>query len=134
MRFECWRRVIVSPVTFAVRGLVVLAVAGALAAPSSATPQGLIEVAFVSIHGHGLVTSTPRGIHCPGTCRAIFKKNAHVTLHATAAPGWAFGHFEGKCTSRTSTCGMDLVSPHDCIGGACPIGAFGVRAFFARST
>jgi len=115
-----------------VRTLVVLAVAGALAAPSGAAPRGLIEVAFVAVHGHGTVTSTPAGIHCPGRCRASFPKNSHVTLHATASPGWTFGHFEGKCTSSTRTCGMDLVSPHDCIGGACPIGAFGVRAFFVR--
>ena len=114
------------------RALVVLAVAGALAVPSAAAPTGLIEVAFVAIHGHGTVTSTPRGIHCPGVCRAIFKRNAHVVLHAIAARGWTFGHFEGKCASPTRTCGMDLVSPHDCIGGACPIGAFGVRAYFIR--
>jgi hypothetical protein len=110
----------------------VLAVAGALAVPSSAAPQGLIEVAFVAMHGQGVVTSTPRGIQCPGKCRAIFKKNSHVTLHATASGGWVFDHFEGSCASTTNTCGMDLVSPHDCVGGACPIGAFGVRAFFAR--
>ncbi|MFL5953497.1 MAG: hypothetical protein ACJ76I_05225 [Gaiellaceae bacterium] len=117
-----------------VRALVVLAVAGAVAAPSGAAPRGFTDVAFVNLDGHGTVTSTPRGIHCPGRCRAIFKRYAHVTLHATPAPGWTFGHFEGWCKSRTRTCGFDLVSPHDCVGGACPIGAFGVRVRFVRST
>jgi hypothetical protein len=86
----------------------------------------------VAVHGHGTVTSTPNGIHCPGACRGVFTKNAHITLQARAAPGWQVGHFEGSCKSRSSTCGFDLVSPHDCVGGACPIGAFGVRAFFVR--
>jgi hypothetical protein len=93
-------------------------------------------VAFVSIHGHGSVTSTPNGIRCPSACRGIFMKNAHVTLRAKAAPGWKVGHFEGWCKSRSGggTCSFDLVSPHDCAGGACPIGAFGVRAYFVRRT
>ena len=117
-----------------VRTLVVLAAAGALAAPSGASERGLIEVAFVAVQGHGTVTSSPVGIRCPGRCRGIFKKNAHLTLHAVAAPGWTFVRFKGWCKSRTSTCGVDLVSPHDCVGGACPIGAFGSTAVFARNT
>lgn len=119
-------------VTLLVRVLLAFVVAGALAGSSSATPSGLRSVAFVSIHGHGIVASTPRGIHCPGTCRAVFPKNAHVTLHATPASGWSFGHFEGSCKSTSRACGFDLVSTHDCIGGACPIGAFGVRVAFVR--
>jgi hypothetical protein len=89
-------------------------------------------VAFVAVHGHGTVTSTPRGIHCPGVCRAIFTEHSRVTLHETAASGWTFGHFEGSCKGKTRSCGFVLVSTHDCIGGACPIGAFGTRAYFVR--
>jgi hypothetical protein len=114
------------------RVLLVLAVAGVLAGSGAAAPSSLRSVAFVAIHGHGTVTSTPNGIHCPGACRGVFTKNAHITLKATAAPGWKVGHFEGSCKSTSHTCAFDLVSPHDCVGGACPIGAFGVRAFFVR--
>jgi hypothetical protein len=89
-------------------------------------------VAFVAVHGQGVVTSTPRGIHCPGTCRAIFPEHSRVVLHSRAAAGWTFGHFEGSCKSRTGSCGFVLVSPHDCIGGACPLGAFGTRAYFVQ--
>jgi hypothetical protein len=70
----------------------------ALASPSPHYPQR--DVAFVTMNGHGTVTSTPRGINCPRNCRGI--------------------------------CGFDLVSPHDCSGGACPLGAYGVRVLFVR--
>jgi hypothetical protein len=127
-------------VTFALRVLLALAVAGVLAssaagvpAASSAGPSsGLRSVAFVAIFGHGTVTSVPRGIHCPGACRAIFPAHSHLTLRATAAPGWTLARFAGSCATPRRTCGFDLVSSHDCIGGACPTGAFGVRIFFVR--
>ena len=121
-----------SSVTFLLRVLGAVVVAGVLAVSSSAAPSSLRMVAFVAVHGHGTVTSTPRGIHCPRACRAIFTEHAHITFHATPAPGWGFGHFEGFCKSKTRTCGFDLVSNHDCIGGACPFGAFGSRAYFVR--
>ena len=121
-----------SVVTLFVRVLGALVAAGVLAVTSSAAPSGLRSVAFVAVHGHGTVTSTPRGIHCPGTCRGVFTKNDHIMFRATPAPGWKLGHFEGWCKSRTRTCSFDLVSPHDCVGGACPIGAFGSTAYFVR--
>jgi hypothetical protein len=48
--------------------------------------------------------------------------------------GWQFSGFRSRwCgTGLRRTCGMDLVSPHDCDGGMCPLGAFGVRAIFVR--
>ena len=119
-------------VTFFVRVLGAVVLAGVLAVSSAASPTGLRSVAFVAVHGHGTVTSIPRGIHCPGQCRGVFTEHIHLTMHATPAPGWKLGHFEGWCHSKTTTCGFDLVSPHDCIGGACPIGAFGSTAYFVR--
>lgn len=120
-------------VTFLVRLAVVLVAAGVLTVSSAASPGGgLRSVAFVAIHGHGSVTSSPHGIRCPGACRAIYAKNAHVTLHATPAAGWRFVHFEGFCAGTSRVCAFDLVSTHDCVGGACPVGAFGVRAIFVR--
>ena len=91
-----------------------------------------LMVVFVAVHGHGTVTSTPRGLHCPGDCWAVFPEHSRVKLHETAAAGWTFGHFEGSCKTKKASCGILLVSTHDCIGGACPIGAFGVRAYFVR--
>ena len=120
-----------SVVTFVLRVLGAVLVAGVLGASSAAAPSGLRSVAFVAVHGHGTVTSTPRGIHCPNACRGVFTENDYITLHATPAPGWTFGHFEGYCKSETRTCGFELVSPHDCVG-RCPLGAFGTRAYFIR--
>ncbi len=119
-------------VTLFVRVLGALVVAGVLVVSSSAAPNGLRAVAFVTVHGQGTVTSTPRGIHCPRSCWGVFTEHHRVTFHATPAAGWTFDHFEGWCKGKSRTCGFDLVSPHDCIGGACPIGAFGSRAYFVR--
>lgn len=108
------------------------AVAAALATGSTAFEHR--DVAFVTLVGHGTVSSLPRGIDCPQTCRGIFVRGTHLRLSATAAPGWRFAGFTSKwCNGATTPCAFDLVSPHDCIGGACPVGAFGVRALFVRS-
>ena len=123
------------------RALVVAAAAGALALPSSAAPGSSPhytprDVAFVTITGHGTVTSLPHGIKCPRACRALFVRGTHLQLAAKAAPGWRLVGFSSKwCgNGELKTCAFDLVSPHDCIGGACPLGAFGVRVAFVRLT
>lgn len=124
-------------VTFGLRGLLVLAVFGVLATSSAASPPPAYvfrDVAFVTVIGHGTVRSTPRGIHCPGACRAIYVRGTHVSFKETAAPGWRFLYFSSTwCGGRHRRCAFDLVSSHDCIGGACPVGAFGVRAVFVRA-
>jgi hypothetical protein len=127
-------RAIVSVVTFLVRVLGALVVAGVLAVSSSAEPSSLRMVVFVAVHGQGTITSTPRGVHCPKACWVVFAEHSHITLHAKPAAGWKLGHIEGWCKTKTETCSFDLVSPHDCIGGACPLGAFGSRAYFVRQT
>ncbi len=104
---------------------------------SSASPPHYVyrDVAFVTITGHGTVSSTPRGIKCPKTCRWVFVRGTHVSMHAAAATGWRFAGFTSKwCNGDHAKCAFDLVSPHDCVGGACPIGSFGVRALFVRDT
>ena len=109
--------------------LLAVAIACVLAGSSGAFTQR--DVAFVTLTGHGTVTSLPQGIDCPKTCRGIFVRGTHLRLVARAAPGWRFAGFASKwCNGSTTRCVFDLVSPHDCIGGACPVGAFGVRARF----
>ena len=117
---------------FRTRLLAVAAVAGIFATGSSAFTQR--DVAFVTLVGHGIVTSRPAGIDCPKSCRAIFVRGTHLRLAARAASGWRFVRFDSKwCNKAGAHCVFDLVSPHDCIGGACPVGAFGVRATFVRA-
>lgn len=121
------------------RLLVLLALTAALAvagAPSASPAYVYRDVAFVTITGHGVVRSLPHGINCPRTCRALFLRGTHVRFVAAPAAGWKLAGFTSVwCgTGTRKTCGFDLVSPHDCVGGACPLGAFGVRAAFVRKS
>lgn len=122
-------------VTFAAKVVTALLLAGLSVAPSAASPPHYTfrDVALVTLVGRGTVRSLPLGIDCPRTCRALFPRGTHLRLQATAAPGWRFAGFTSKwCNVPGMSCVFDLVSPHDCIGGACPLGAFGVRARFVR--
>jgi len=93
------------------------------------------DVAFVTVIGHGSVRTEPRGISCPSVCRALFLRGAHVRFLAHAAAGWRFVGFRSEwCGGGTrSRCAFDLVSQHECVGGNCPVGAYGVRAIFGRA-
>jgi hypothetical protein len=124
-------------VTFGAKLLVVAAVAGFFVVGSSASPPRYVyrDVALVAVSGHGSVTSKPRGIDCPGTCRTLFVRGTHLSLRAVAAPGWRFTGFHSSfCNGARATCVFDMVSKHDCVGGACPTGVFGVRARFVRDS
>jgi hypothetical protein len=123
----------VTVVTFALRVLAALAVVVCLATTEvspAAQSAGLRDVVFVSFSGHGTVTSSPAGIHCPGTCRAIFPRGEHVKIVARPARGWMLRRISGSCETSRRACAFDLVSAHDCVGGACPTGAFGVTVEF----
>ncbi len=115
-----------------------LLAASALAATSAAAspPPSYTyrDIAFVTVVGQGSVRSLPAGIHCPAACRAVFVRGTHVRLLPRAAAGWRFVAFRSRwCGSGSRPhCAFDLISPHECDGGACPLGAFGVRAVFAR--
>jgi hypothetical protein len=127
--------IILRVVTFGAKLLPVAAALGIFAAASSASPPHYVyrDVALVTISGHGSVVSKPRGIDCPRTCRTLFVRGTHLRLHAVAAPGWRFTRFESTlCNGAQATCVFDMVSSHDCVGGACPTGVFGVRARFVR--
>ena len=112
----------------------VLAAGWLVAAPSASPPRYVYrDVAFVTITGRGPVRSSPRGIDCPRTCRVLFPRGTHLRLRAAPASGWRFAGFTARgCRAGSSICAFDLVSSHDCVGGACPTGAFGVRARFVR--
>lgn len=114
-----------------------LLVAAAVAVPAAAAapPPHYVyrDVAFVTQSGRGTVTSVPRGIACPRACRGIFVRGTHLVLTARPAPGWQLASFTSSwCTATDGVCQFDLVSRHDCVGGACPLGAFGVRVAFTR--
>ena len=124
-------------VTFGAKLLVVAVVACFFVAGSSASPPKYVyrDVALVAITGHGTVTSKPHGINCPSKCRTLFVRGTHLSLRAVAAPGWRFTGFKSTfCNGAHATCVFDMVSSHDCVGGACPTGVFGIRARFVRES
>lgn len=125
-------------VAFRLRVLLIVPAAAIAVSSAAASPSPHYvyrDVAFVTMNGHGTVTSTPRGIACPRSCRGVFLRGTHVVLRARPAAGWKLASFTSKwCTASDGVCGFDLVSPHDCSGGACPLGAFGVRVTFVRDT
>jgi hypothetical protein len=119
------------------RLLLVLAVASAFASLSASTarsglPGPVGRVVLVAITGKGAVSSAPKGISCPTTCRAFFLKDARVRLVAHAAPGWRLSRWGGSCVGRGRSCAFNLTTSHDCSGGLCRVGAFGVRVSFVR--
>ena len=124
-------------VTFGAKLLAVAVLACFFVAASSASPPKYVyrDVALVAVTGHGTVTSRPHGIDCPATCRTLFVRGTHLSLRAVAAPGWRFTGFKSTfCNGAHATCVFDMVSSHDCVGGACPTGVFGIRARFVRES
>ena len=124
-------------VTFGAKLLAVAVIACFFVAGSSASPPKYVyrDVALVAITGHGTVTSKPHGINCPSKCRTLFVRGTHLSLRAVAAPGWRFTGFKSTfCNGAHATCVFDMVSSHDCVGGACPTGVFGIRARFVRES
>ena len=128
---------ILRAVTIGAKTLAVAVFVGVFVAASSASPPRYVyrDVALVDVRGHGTVVSKPRGIACPHTCRALFVRGTHLRLRAVAAPGWRFTGFKSSfCNGARTICVFDMVSSHDCVGGACPTGVFGVRARFVRDS
>ena len=60
--------------------------------------------------GSGVVTSSPAGINCGGTCSASFNSGTVVTLTATPAAGSTFGGWTGDCTG-TGACQVTMTAP-----------------------
>jgi hypothetical protein len=120
------------------RLLFVLALTAALGSVSpagarSSSPGPVGRVVLVAISGNGTVTSAPKGIACPRSCRAFFVKDARVRLVARSAPGWKLARWAGSCAGRSSSCAFNLTSSHECSGGLCSVGVFGVRVYFVRA-
>lgn len=99
---------------------------------SSSAP--IMRVALVVVNGKGKVTSAPKGISCPPTCRGQFPKDALVHLKAHPAQGWRVLSFAGYCKSKKASCAFNLTTTHDCSSKVCAVGAFGVQVFFVKQT
>jgi streptogramin lyase len=88
-------------------GGVYLAGGSALAPAAAGLAAGTKPVLRVSVVGHGTVTSRPRGISCPGRCRARFARGTRIRLVPHPAVGWKLSRFAGACSS-TRACAVTL--------------------------
>ena len=115
--------------------LVAVVVAGATVSAGAGSASRVPRVVFVTVSGQGHITSKPRGISCPGTCRAFFPKDSRVQLVARPAAGWRLAAWSGSfCTGGAATCGFNLTTSHECSNGLCKVGSFGVRARFVAAS
>jgi hypothetical protein len=115
------------------RVALVLAAAVVVASASVSTGKSSTPIhreVLVAIDGRGTVTSSPRGITCPRTCRARFPRDILMHLVGHPAAGWRLAAWSGYCTGKT--CAFHLTTPHDCPRQLCSIGVFGVRVLFVR--
>ena len=64
----------------------------------------------VSVSGTGNVTSKPKGINCPTTCKATFNQGTKVTLTATPGSGSSQSSWSGACSGNASSCTITLSS------------------------
>ena len=122
----------VTKVTWGIRALVVLAAAVLVATSSAAQARNFRRVVFITMQGHGHVTSSPLGLSCPSKCRGFFLKDQRIRLVGHPAAGWRIVRWSGSCVGKKTACGFWAADSHDCANGTCPIGAFGVRVTFAR--
>ncbi|HKT69990.1 MAG TPA: alkaline phosphatase family protein [Terriglobales bacterium] len=56
------------------------------------------------------MTSKPKGINCPTTCKASFNQGTKVTLTATLGSGSSQSSWSGACSGNASTCTITLNS------------------------
>ncbi|HYL96301.1 MAG TPA: alkaline phosphatase family protein, partial [Terriglobales bacterium] len=60
--------------------------------------------------GTGNVTSKPKGINCPTTCKASFNQGTKITLTATPGSGSAVDSWGAPCSGNSSSCTFTLNS------------------------
>jgi hypothetical protein len=122
-------------VTFRWAVLAAVLFASLVVTAAAASPPRYVqhEVVFVTMNGHGTVSTVPRGVTCPKVCRAAFVSGTHVQVVARPAAGWKLEYLTSNwCKASAGVCQFDLVSPHDCDSGACPLGTFGLQVSFVR--
>jgi len=65
--------------------------------------------------------------------RAFFVKDEFMRLVEHPDAGWRLARWGGSCVGRRGSCAFNLTTSHDCSGGLCRVGAFGVRVSFVRN-
>jgi hypothetical protein len=64
----------------------------------------------VTVNGTGVVTSSPTGINCPGTCTFAFPLDQTVVLTGVPSPPATSVTWAGGCAPNGTTCSVALTS------------------------
>ncbi len=79
-----------------------------------AVPAGATYTLTISTSGPvdpaAIVTSTPSGIVCPGTCAAVFAASSTVTIGEVAPSTMAFVGWGSPCRSNLPTCNVKMMT------------------------
>ena len=125
-------------VTFGAKLVAVAVLVGMFVAASSASPPRYVyrDVALVAVTGHGygreqaarnqLSRQMPNALRPRHPPEPACSRCSRLAVHRLQE--------HASVTVRHATCVFDMVSSHDCVGGACPTGVFGVRARFVRDS
>ncbi len=103
---------------------VTIAAASSVSAEFAAIPQIALEVQLGGA-GHGVVTSEPAGIECPGTCAASFDQGSTVALIPSSGPASVFAAWSGCDAELGGRCEVTMsaarsVSAQFAPAPACP--------------
>lgn len=81
----------------------------ALAAPARATTYTLTITTSGPVTPLSVITSTPSGIVCPGTCAAVFAASSTVTVGVVVPSTVAFVSWGAPCRTNLPTCNIKMM-------------------------
>ncbi|MDP6518503.1 MAG: PQQ-dependent sugar dehydrogenase, partial [Planctomycetota bacterium] len=84
-------------------------IAAFLQTKATFAPSWTVDVVVNGPPDAGIITSSPPGIDCAGTCSAQYLDGTNVTLQAASVPGWTFTGWSGPC-SGTGPCSFTVNS------------------------
>ncbi len=83
-------------------------IAAFLQTQATFAPVRNLSVSVNGVSGNGIVSSTPAGIDCPGTCSFGFVENGVISLSAAYVAGYTFNGWSGAGCSGNQGCEVTL--------------------------
>lgn len=114
--------------------VLVLVGCGEVKTMPDAAPTSFTLTVAMDGPGSGTISSAPGGVTCPGTCSAVFDRDATVTLTATPDSGWLFGGWTGGGCTGTGACTTTVAAAETVTATfSCPPGGTQTFAFTGAS-